>query len=187
MILRRAAIALLPLLAPSSVGFSAGKPNGRRGHGRPNKGGPASAKARRKGHGKTSPRPKPLNTREKSFSQRDPIVSLNMNLDYLAKSGQRGAAARCEEMLLKIEHLHARGYYERAPDVVSYNSVVNAYARERAPRQRHARSNRSAHARRLLKRMEERGLAPNTVSYNSLLRCILKGRQAPLWIFPFCS
>lgn len=115
------------------------------------------------------PTQKPLNTRQKSFSQRDPIISLNMNLDYLAKSGQKDAARRCEEMLLRIEALHEDGYYDKSPDVVSYNSVINAYAHGRA-----IQYSRSENAKRLMKRMEEKGLKPNTITWNTLLRCILK-------------
>lgn len=115
-----------------------------------------------------NPNRKPLNTRQKSFSQRDPIISLNMNLDYLAKSGQKDAARRCEEMLLRIEALHEDGYYDKSPDVVSYNSVINAYAHGRAV------NSRSENAKRLMKRMEEKGLRPNTITWNTLLRCILK-------------
>jgi len=98
-----------------------------------------SAKVR----GTKQPALKPLNTRQRSFSQRDPIISLNMNLDFLAKSGQKDAATRCEEMLLRIEALHDDGYYEKSPDVVSYNSVINAYARAHD-----AKSSRSGNAKR---------------------------------------
>lgn len=56
------------------------------------------------------------NTREKSIAKgRDPITSLNMNLDYLGKSGQRGAAARAEELLLRIEALHAEDTTKSLP------------------------------------------------------------------------
>ena len=120
---------------------------------------------------KASGNPKPLNTREKSFTQRDPIISLNMNLDYLAKSGQRDAAKRCEEMLTRIEALHADGYYEKAPDVVSYNSVINSYAHGRTSS---SKNSRSSNGKRLMKRMEEKGIQPNTITYNTLLRCIMK-------------
>ena len=115
--------------------------------------------------------PKPLNSREKSFTQRDPIISLNMNLDYLAKSGQRDAAKRCEEMLTRIEALHADGYYEKSPDVVSYNSVINSYAHGRTSP---SPNSRSSNAKRLMKRMEKKGIQPNTITYNTLLRCIMK-------------
>jgi len=115
--------------------------------------------------------PKPLNSREKSFTQRDPIISLNMNLDYLAKSGQRDAAKRCEEMLTRIEALHADGYYEKAPDVVSYNSVINSYAHGRTSP---SPNSRSSNAKRLMKRMEGKGIQPNNITYNTLLRCIMK-------------
>ena len=112
--------------------------------------------------------PKPLNKREKSFSQRDPIRSLNMNLDYLAKSQQKDSALRAEEMLKRIQALHSDGYYAKAPDVVSWNSVINAYAQSRSI------ETPSAHAKRLMGQMKESGVEPNTVTYNTLLRCLLK-------------
>ncbi|EJK52709.1 hypothetical protein THAOC_27989 [Thalassiosira oceanica] len=120
--------------------------------------------------------PKALNTREKSFSQRDPIRSLNMNLDYLAKSQQKDSALRAEEMLKRIQALHSDGYYEKAPDVVSWNSVINAYAQSRSI------ETPSSHARRLMEQMKESDVEPNTVTYNTLLRCLLKEikRRQPL-------
>jgi pentatricopeptide repeat protein len=175
--IRRAALAtLLPLVTSSSPspcsGFSARNASQRR----KNKDFTAkivedvvvrdvSAKVR----GNKKPTVKPLNTRQKSFSQRDPIISLNMNLDFLAKSGQKDAAIRCEEMLLRIDALHNDGYYEKSPDVVSYNSVINAYAHGR-----YARSSRSGNAKRIMKLMKERGVKPNSITWNILLRCILK-------------
>eukprot|EP00986_Skeletonema_menzelii_P020652 scaffold31912_cov171-Skeletonema_menzelii.AAC.4 len=107
------------------------------------------------------------NQRQNSISQRDPIISLNMNLDYLAKSGQRDAAIRAEEMLQRIEALHDDGYYEKSPDVCSYNSVINAYAHGKV-------SGASGHAHRLMKRMEEKGIEANSITWNTLLRCLLK-------------
>ena len=59
---------------------------------------------------------------------RDPIISLNMNLNYTAKSGQKGAARRAEEVLHRTENLYREGYYQVKPDLVSYNCVMNAYA-----------------------------------------------------------
>ena len=111
-------------------------------------------------------RPNP-NQRDNSISQRDPIISLNMNLDYLAKSGQRDAAIRAEEMLQRIEALHDDGYYEKSPDVCSYNSVINAYAHGKV-------SGASDHAHRLMTRMDEKGIEPNAITWNTLLRCLLK-------------
>ncbi|KAL7534811.1 hypothetical protein ACHAXR_008518 [Thalassiosira sp. AJA248-18] len=180
----RAALAtLLPLLAsslPPCIGFSAKKPNQRKDF-------PAKVvedaivkdiTAKIRPPKKPATKAIPLNARQRSFMQRDPIISLNMNLDYLAKSGQKDAAKRCEEMLLRIEALHEDGYYEKAPDVVSYNSVVNAYAHGRA-----AKNNRSRNAKRIMKRMQEKGLKPNTITWNTLLRCILKdigGKQSKI-------
>ena len=115
-----------------------------------------------------------------------------MNLDYLAKSGQIDAASRAEEMLLRIEALHADGYYEKSPDVCSYNSVMNAYAHESGrgdsnsgdgvvvrgynniAKAKAERNGASGHAERIMKRMVEQGLVPNEISYNTYLRCVAK-------------
>lgn len=113
------------------------------------------------------PRRSNPNQRQKSISQRDPIISLNMNLDYLAKSGSLNSALRAEEMLQRIEALHEDGYYEKPPDVCSYNSVINAYAHGMV-------SGASGNAQRLMKRMEEKGIKPNSITWNTLLRCLLK-------------
>ena len=128
------------------------------------------------------------NTREKSIAKgRDPIISLNMNLDYLGKSGQRGAAARAKEMLLRIEALHAEGYYEITPDTVSYNSVMNAYAIA-ATRDGEA----AKEAQQLLGRMEEMALneaggdgssrpvgivRPNAISFNTVILALANSGQ----------
>jgi pentatricopeptide repeat protein len=111
-----------------------------------------------------------LTTRQRSISLgNDPIISLNLNLDHLAKSTQNPASAiRAEEMLLRIEALHSDGYYEKPPDTVSYNCVINSYA--------HARGveDRLGNGKRLVERMIDRGIEPNEITYNTLLRCLLK-------------
>lgn len=176
-----ALIVILPLLTPSPpycTGFSASKSNRRRGKGFTDKVvedavvKDVASKVRRDKGSNT----KPLNARQRSFTQRDPIISLNMNLDYLAKSGQKDAAVRCEEMLLRIEALHDKGYYEKSPDVVSYNSVINAYAHGRA-----SNKSRSEHAKRLMKQMKEKGLEPNSITWNTLLRCLLREVGEKQW------
>ncbi len=49
----------------------------------------------------------PQHIKAKSIAKgRDPLISLNMNLDYMAKTG---AAKRAEEMLLRIEQLFEEG------------------------------------------------------------------------------
>jgi uncharacterized membrane protein YdfJ with MMPL/SSD domain len=49
----------------------------------------------------------PQDIKAKSIAKgRDPLISLNMNLDYLAKTG---AAHRAEELLLRIEKLYNEG------------------------------------------------------------------------------
>lgn len=71
-------------------------------------------------------------------------------------------------MLFRIEALHADGYYERSPDVVSYNCVINAYAHGRGIR------DRLMNGERLVARMKDRGMDPNEITYNTLLRCLLR-------------
>jgi len=120
---------------------------------------------------RSSPQYNRLTAREKSISLgNDPIMSLNLNLDHLAKSTHNPASAvRAEEMLLRIEALHADGYYEKPPDVVSYNCVINAYAHGRG-----LRDTRLENGVRLARRMRDRGITPNEITYNTLLMCILK-------------
>lgn len=72
-----------------------------------------------------------------SMTNRTPLQSLNLNLNSLAKQAssgnsqaEHGAAARAQELLQRIEALHNEGYYAVAPDVVSLNSVLNAWAQD---------------------------------------------------------
>lgn len=71
-------------------------------------------------------------------------------------------------MLFRIEALHSDGYYEKSPDVVSYNCVINAYAHGRGV------VHRLENGKRLLERMQSRGIEANEITYNTLLRCVLK-------------
>ena len=127
------------------------------------------------------------NTREKSIAKgRDPIISLNMNLDYLGKSGQRGAAGRAEELLLRIEALHAEGYYEIKPDTCSYNSVINAFAIEAATEKMSGVGNNAAmEAQRLLGMMTDIDskpangdiVRPNVISFNTVILALANSGQ----------
>jgi pentatricopeptide repeat protein len=126
----------------------------------------------------------------------NPLQSLNINLDSLAKSNQPGSASRAHELLQRIEALHQEGYYAVAPDIVSLNSVLNAwalsnepFAAEKALRLLHdnedlepnvisfntvilafAKRGAVTEAHELLQKMEiDYGLQPDTISYNSLL------------------
>ena len=53
-----------------------------------------------------------------------PLLSLNMNLDALARAQ---APERAQELYQRIAALYAEGYYATAPDVVSFNSVLKAW------------------------------------------------------------
>mmetsp|Transcript_12736 Transcript_12736/g.23879 ORF Transcript_12736/g.23879 Transcript_12736/m.23879 type:complete len:696 (+) Transcript_12736:72-2159(+) len=119
----------------------------------------------------------PLTTRRaKAIAKgRDPLLSLNINLDHLAKSGR---AVHAEELLVKIEKLHAEGYYAIRPDSVSYNSVINAYALNDSPNYDSVKE-----VERLLKRMEaltEQGCSsvqPTIVTLNTVAATFAKNGQ----------
>jgi pentatricopeptide repeat protein len=95
-----------------------------------------------------------------------PLQSLNINLDSLAKSNQPGAAARAQELLQRIEALHQEGYYAVAPDIVSLNSVLNAWAN----------SDEEDAAEKALELLfgEETMLEPNVISFNTILLAFAK-------------
>ncbi len=126
-------------------------------------------------------------SRERSLEKGlDPLISLNMNLDYLGKSGQKGAAQRAEELLLRIEALHGEGYYEVKPDAVSYNSVMNAYSIS-------GNDNSSADVQRLLGRMEDlhgdnenEAIKPTLVSFNTGTKSFMKSFACPFLFDIIC-
>lgn len=118
----------------------------------------------------------PRTGRAKAIAKgRDPLLSLNINLDHLAKSGR---AVHAEELLVKIEKLHAEGYYAIRPDSVSYNSVINAYALNDSPNYDSVRE-----VERLLRRMEalkEQGCSsvqPTIVTLNTVAATFAKNGQ----------
>lgn len=69
----------------------------------------------------------PLSNRERRQESlvhgNDPLLSLNMNLDALARAN---APERAQELYQRIAALHREGYYDVQPDVVSFNSVLKA-------------------------------------------------------------
>ena len=46
-----------------------------------------------------------------------------------AKSKERGAAAKAEEMLVAMDRLHASGFPGLKPDAFTYTAVIDAYAK----------------------------------------------------------
>lgn len=118
------------------------------------------------------------NIKDRSIAKgRDPLISLNMNLDYLAKSG---APRRAEELLLRIEMLWKEGYYSVKPDGISYNSVINAYASSMSDEY-----DSVTEVRRLLQRMEDlvekdkdSAIRPNSVTLNTVILALAKKGDA---------
>lgn len=54
----------------------------------------------------------------------NPLLSLNLNLDALARAQ---APERAQELYQRIGALHREGYYAVSPDIVSFNSVLKAW------------------------------------------------------------
>ena len=110
-----------------------------------------------------------IQQKQKSLARGNhPLVSLNLNLDSLAKSG---AAPRAQELLQRIEALHEEGYYQVAPDVVSYNSVLNAWARSSSEPVERA-------VELFQKQVLDSHVRPTLVTYNTLILAFSKRGQA---------
>lgn len=72
--------------------------------------------------------PPPLNSQQRRQESlqvgHHPLLSLNLNLDALARAQ---APERAQELYQRISALWKEGYYAVAPDVVSFNSVLKAW------------------------------------------------------------
>eukprot|EP00592_Proboscia_alata_P018740 CAMPEP_0194417232 /NCGR_PEP_ID=MMETSP0176-20130528/16271_1 /TAXON_ID=216777 /ORGANISM="Proboscia alata, Strain PI-D3" /LENGTH=434 /DNA_ID=CAMNT_0039222975 /DNA_START=102 /DNA_END=1403 /DNA_ORIENTATION=+ len=71
-----------------------------------------------------------------------------------------------EELLLKVESLYDDGFLQKGPDTIFYSSVLNAIAQS-------CDDDAFQRAEALLHRMECRGVRPNIITYNSLVKCFL--------------
>jgi pentatricopeptide repeat protein len=89
---------------------------------------------------------------------RDPLLSLNVNLDALARGD---ATDRARELFSRIFALYEEGYYATAPDIVSFNTVLNGFREDPAA---------------AIAFWEEnvQRLTPNTRSYNTILLALAR-------------
>lgn len=116
-----------------------------------------------------------------------PLLSLNLNLDALARAN---AASRAEELYQRIIALHQEGYYAVAPDIVSFNSVLKAWkndpekAIEFWSRQQNVQPNVRSYntilfalaraglyrqVEQVLSQLKESFLLPDRITYNTVL------------------
>lgn len=86
----------------------------------------------------------------------DPLLSLNLNLDALARAR---APERAQELYQRIQSLYKDGYYATPPDSVSFNSVLKAW---------------KYHPNKALEFWEKEAshTTVNVRSYNSFLLCL---------------
>ena len=54
-----------------------------------------------------------------------------MTQELLAKSGERGSAKRCLEILNEMEELSMNGDIQSKPNVYTYTAVINSFARSK--------------------------------------------------------
>jgi len=98
----------------------------------------------------------------------------NIVINAYSRQGRRGGAVdSAERILTEMENRYNATLDELAkPDVVSYSSVINAWAR----------ANRKGYgaqrAENILNRMEAAGIVPNTITFNSVLKCWAKSRDS---------
>jgi pentatricopeptide repeat protein len=95
------------------------------------------------------------------------VASFNAVIGTHAKNvfRDRKAANRAEKLLRKMEDL-SEEFPHLAPEVFTFNSVMEAYSKG-------TNEERSSNVKRLFKDLKERGLAPNTYTFNLLLASIL--------------
>eukprot|EP00521_Asterionellopsis_glacialis_P017873 CAMPEP_0195303932 /NCGR_PEP_ID=MMETSP0707-20130614/33552_1 /TAXON_ID=33640 /ORGANISM="Asterionellopsis glacialis, Strain CCMP134" /LENGTH=520 /DNA_ID=CAMNT_0040367603 /DNA_START=202 /DNA_END=1765 /DNA_ORIENTATION=- len=96
----------------------------------------------------------------------DPLP-FNIVMDSWVKSGEEDAPQRVEDVLRLMQDLrrdHA-GLSHTRPDVVSMSTLVAAWAKSGA-------RNSASRAEGILSYMEEHGLSPNTITYNTVLHAL---------------
>lgn len=92
----------------------------------------------------------------------NPLLSLNLNLDALAKAS---APERAQELYQRISALYNEGYYSVAPDTCSFNSVLKAW------------ENYPAEACNFWE-LQKGNIDPNIRSYNTLMLALAKAGMA---------
>lgn len=107
----------------------------------------------------------------------NPLLSLNLNLDALARAQ---AADRAQELYQRIAALHEEGYYAVAPDTVSFNSVLKAWQNDVHGALKFWESQFSPQGTPFASQgtSSHTTMQPNTRSYNILLLALAKAGRA---------
>ena len=96
-----------------------------------------------------------------SFSSLHSTQSHFVGCQALASCGERGAAHKANQLLQRMEASHAKGDSSLKPDVLSYNTVLDAFSKEGDAKS----------AERLLEQMLRKSdemLKPNAYSYTAV-------------------
>lgn len=106
------------------------------------------------------------------------FITYSTVISALGKSESRNSAEKAESILFRMEKLYQEGNRDLRPDVVTWTSVVDAWAMEK-----NADKDTSNRAQRLVDAMKERAtngqlyLQPNLHTYTSLIKAYGKSRQ----------
>jgi len=115
----------------------------------------------------------------KSLAVRASTVNYNYAIHAHTKRREPGAAHRAEKILTRMEDLYRSGCKDSGPNIVSYNMVLNAWAREASSKWAKDGSEAGLKSVNLLGRMEKHGVQADILSYTacikSLSRCVEKG------------
>jgi hypothetical protein len=100
---------------------------------------------------------------EGKLSDKDLNIRIyNALINVYAKSGERGAAARAEAILQKLEDKSSQGKPWISPDVRTYTLVIDAYAKSREP-------DAAKRAEAILNGMDDR-VKPNVQTYTAIIQ-----------------
>lgn len=95
---------------------------------------------------------------------KNPLLSLNINLDALSREG---ATDRAQELYSRIFALYEEGYYATAPDIVSFNTVLKGFSEDPAAAV-------AFWEREIATPDGSPRLVPNTRSYNTILLALAR-------------
>ena len=104
------------------------------------------------------------------------VITFNTILDTISKSKEKGAAARAESLLDRMQQMYLDGCKEVRPDTFSFASVLNAYANSTEP-------NAAEKCEEILRHMQllyedgNKNVRPNTICFSTVIKAYAKSRR----------
>jgi pentatricopeptide repeat protein len=89
---------------------------------------------------------------------------------YLVSLARAGEMDKAESVLEQMEALYDSGELEDRPNVISYSTVLDAFAKSKD-------DGAAERSESILRQMIDKGVSPNTISYNSVIDAHVKSRN----------